>query len=375
MQNLLILYNPYYNQEMIEDHIRILNKSENPNNAKVAFGKIRSKMRDYDNSGQEVLDTIFRSINSKNPMQLFLTDFSSMYVCYVEKVSIELNGVKAPEYYENLDVESWFIISDMREIIRNNFEYVREQVLVQFTTPTYKNHTYRLYGNRYDYPLVVEQKNPINYFENFLEGERNFAKVFKSNKYSLIQQDLMHYIFGKKLLYSMHPDSLESLVTAEVQYAEHKENATYDFSTVVILYSKVFENESYYFLKELFKQLMIYDCDLENIEYQVQGHKYTLYDYLTQKPNIGTNKYLIGNPKIFTAYKEFYHDYRKYSKLLNLLRFELKNAITNIQKIRNAAAHGGSTSKQDCEAVRSIILGVGEIGIISSILTEHKLIL
>jgi len=33
-ENLLILYNPYYNQEMIEDHIRILNASENPNDAK-----------------------------------------------------------------------------------------------------------------------------------------------------------------------------------------------------------------------------------------------------------------------------------------------------------------------------------------------------
>ncbi|HIP13592.1 MAG TPA: hypothetical protein EYG73_12865 [Arcobacter sp.] len=374
MKNLLILYNPYYNQEMIEDHIRILNKVNTPTNARVAFGKIRSKMRDYDNSGQEVLDDIFSSVDSENPMQLFLTDFSSMYVCYVEKVSKELDGVEAPAYYEELDVESWFIISDIREIIRNDFEYVREQVLVQFTTPTYKNHTYRLYGNRYDYPLVVEQKNTINYFENFLEGERNFTRVFKSNKYSLIQQDLIHYIFGKELLYEMHPDSLESLISAEVQYAEHKENATYDFSTIVILYSKVFENESYYFLRELFRNLMVYDCDLENIDYQVQGHNYTLYDYLNRKPNIGTNKYLLSNYKISTAYKECYNDYRKYAKLLNLLKFDLKDAINNVQKIRNEAAHGSSTSKQECEVVRNIILGIGEMGIVSRILNVKRLV-
>ena len=374
MQNLLILYNPYYNQEMIEDHVRILNKADNPNKAKVAFGKIRSKMRDYDNSGQEELDTLFVSITPQNPMQLFLTDFSSMYVCYVEKVSQELNGVEAPKYYENLDVESWFVISDMREIIRNDFEYVREQVLVQFTTPTYKNHTFRLYGNRYDYPLVVEQKNPLNYFEGFPEGERNFTRVFKSSKYALVQQDLIHYIFGKDLLYSMHPDSLESLVTAEVQYAEHMENATYDFSTIVILYSKVFENESYYFLRELFRQLMVHDCDLENIEYQVQGHKYTLYDYLSRKPNIGTNKYLVSNYKISNAYKECYSDYRKYANLLNLLRFDLKEAISKIQQIRNEAAHGSSTSKQDCEVVRNIILGIGENGIVGSILGAKVLL-
>jgi len=374
MQNLLILYNPYYNQEMIEDHIRILNAIETPTNARVAFGKIRSKMRDYDNSGQEVLDSLFSSVSSEKPMQLFLTDFSSMYVCYVEKVTDKLDSVEAPAYYESLDVESWFIISDIREIIRNDFEYVREQVLVQFTTPTYKNHTFRLYGNRYDYPLVVEQKSPLNYFENFKEGERNFLKVFKSSKYALIQQDLMHYIFGKDLLYSMHPDSLESLVTAEVQYAEHKENATYDFSTIVILYSKVFENESYYFLRELFRNLMVHDCDLENIEYQVQGYKYTLYDYLSSKPNIGTNKYLVSNYQITNAYKECYSDYRKYASLLNLLKFELKSAISDIQKIRNEAAHGSSTSKQDCEFVRNKILGIGEVGTIGGILRAKRLV-
>jgi len=46
MKNLLVLYNPYYNQEVIEDHIRILNKSTNVADAKVAFGKVHSKRRD-----------------------------------------------------------------------------------------------------------------------------------------------------------------------------------------------------------------------------------------------------------------------------------------------------------------------------------------
>jgi len=81
----------------------------------------------------------------------------------------------------------------------------------------------------------------------------------------------------------MHPDSLESLVMAEVAYREHKENATYDFSSIVILYSKVFENESYYFLRKLFELLMMRDSSLEEIGYQVQRRDFVLYDYLTQK--------------------------------------------------------------------------------------------
>lgn len=42
MQNLLILYNPYYQTDVIEQHVKFLRENET-----VAFGgKVRSKMRD-----------------------------------------------------------------------------------------------------------------------------------------------------------------------------------------------------------------------------------------------------------------------------------------------------------------------------------------
>ena len=372
MLNLLILYNPYYNQEMIEDHIRILNSADKPTEAKVGFGKIRSKIRDYEHSKEEKIDLLCDAVSPDNPMQLFLTDFSSMYVCRVEEVSFELTDVDAPVYYEQLDVERWFIVSDIREVIRNDFAYVRDQVLVQFTTPNYGDHTYALYGNRYDYPLEVKQKTPLDYFAHFTEGERHFTKVFKSSKYASVQQDLKHYVFGKALLYSMHPDSMESIIGAEVQYDAHKENATYDFASIVILYAKAFENESYYFLRLLFEELMGYDETLEQIGYSVQGRDYRLIDYLNAKPNIGTNKYLLSNSAIYNAYKNRYSDYRQYAELLHLLTHKLKSAITTIQSIRNEASHGGSISKEECDSVRAVLLGIGEESIMTTILKCKK---
>ncbi len=374
MVNLLILYNPYYNQEMIEDHIRILNASENPKDAKVGFGKIRSKIRNYEHSKEEKIDTLCEEVTSTQSMQLFLTDFSSMYVCKVEAVVDTLENVVAPEYYKSLDVERWFVVTDIREIMRDDFEYVRDQILVQFTTPNYGNHTYALYGNRYDYPLEVQQKTPLNYFENFLTEERHFTKAFKSSKYATVLQELKHYVFGKKLLYAMHPDSLEAIVGAEVQYDAHKDNNTYDFASIVILYAKAFENESYYLLKKVFEELMGYDASLENIDYQVQGRSYTLINYLTCKPNIGTNKYLLSNPKIYQAYKECYKDYGKYAELLSLLTYSLKHAISTIQGIRNEASHGGAIDRVSCDKVRSLLLGVGRQSIMTHILkcgVEH----
>ena len=71
MQNLLILYNPYYNQEMIEDHIRVLNASEDSTQAKVAFGKIRSKIRDYEHSKEEKIVELCRAVNQKKLYSFF----------------------------------------------------------------------------------------------------------------------------------------------------------------------------------------------------------------------------------------------------------------------------------------------------------------
>ncbi len=374
MKNLLILYNPYYNPEVIEDHIRILNQNSNTEEAKVAFGKVHSKRRDYEHPYGDRVDVVCDDASAENPIQLFLTDFSSMYVCYVEKVTKELDGVQAPAYYDNLDVDRWFIVSDIREIARNDFDYVRDQVIVKLTTPNYGDHTYALYGNRYDYPLMVEQKNPINYFEGFDDGDRHFNRVFKSSQYASTQHDLMHYVFGKDLLYEMHPDSLESLITAEVDYLEHKDNATHDFSAIVINYSKAFENESYYFLRKLFEELMMINSDLEEIEYQVQSRSYTLYDYLSKKPNMGTNKYLLNHSDIYHAYTSHFDDYRKYASILNLLKFDLKNAITAIQNVRNEASHGGQISKKECDEVRSVMIGVGQGSIMSGILKSKNTI-
>jgi len=43
MKNILILYNPYYEENVIEQHLEILKDK-----GSVAFGKVKSKLRDYE---------------------------------------------------------------------------------------------------------------------------------------------------------------------------------------------------------------------------------------------------------------------------------------------------------------------------------------
>ena len=102
---LLILYNPYYENNVIESHLAILKAQ-----GSVAFGKIRSKMRTQEPSEQptqepstpaQILEPpstafastqwerLIASISSKSPLQLFLSDYANLYVCKVTAITKE----------------------------------------------------------------------------------------------------------------------------------------------------------------------------------------------------------------------------------------------------------------------------------------------
>jgi hypothetical protein len=142
MQNLLVLYNPYYQKNVIKEHLEILIEKD-----KVAFGKLKSRLKNISHPFENKLNQLVKSINEKNYLQLFLTDYSSIYVAKVIKITKNNLSNLAPDYYKKYEVEAWFLIDDIYEIIRNNFEAVRDKVLANFTTPNYGNHTFTLYGN------------------------------------------------------------------------------------------------------------------------------------------------------------------------------------------------------------------------------------
>ncbi|MFW5990428.1 MAG: HP0729 family protein, partial [Campylobacterales bacterium] len=159
MPNLLILYNPYYQSDVIEQHLAVLREKQ-----KVAFGKVRSKIKAVEHQFEEKLQDIYANTSDENHLQLFLTDYSNLFVTKVEKITSEDMSSIAPRYYleKNLEVEQWYIITDIKELVRNDFENIRDNHLANFTTPNFDDHTYAVYGNSYVYPLVVDMKKEID---------------------------------------------------------------------------------------------------------------------------------------------------------------------------------------------------------------------
>lgn len=354
MKNILILYNPYYQIDVIEQHLKVLIDKE-----EVAFGKIRVKFRDMEHNFKNKLEEIYKSTDKNNFLQLFLTDYSSLFVAKVIKVTNDDMSDIAPSYYKEkgLDVEKWFIISDIRELVRNDFESIRDNYLANFTTPNFNNHTYAIYGNAYVYPLIVDMKQEINYFSN---DTRFYTNVYKSQEFLSVKDNLINYSFGSKLVNLMHPDSIENIISAELEYQANKQNPLYDFSSVVVKYSKTMEQEIYMFAKALFKELAHKNSKILDISYSVQGINYTLSDIFTNKPNLGTYKFLFKNYLVQKALTG--------SKLESYITKTFPKVISELQDIRNETVHAKAPKITDVINLRAKIIGVGQDSILSKLL-------
>ena len=118
MNNLLILYNPKYQSDLINAHLNVLREC-----GEVAFGKVQVKNNDMTHPFKAQLEKIYSATNEKDFTQLFITDYASLYVAKVVKITHDDCAMLAPSYYKEKDlkVDSWFIITDMREIYRNDF--------------------------------------------------------------------------------------------------------------------------------------------------------------------------------------------------------------------------------------------------------------
>ena len=357
MQNLLILFNPYYQSDVIEQHLNVLIDKE-----KVAFGKIRSALKNREHSFEDELSKIYESVDEENFLQLFLTDYSNIYAAKVIKITDEDMSDIAPLYYKekNLEVESWFVITDMREIVRNDFEIIREEVLSNFTTPNFGDHSYAIYGNNYIYPLMIDMKEEIDYFESEDAEFKHYPNMFKSKEYLQIKENFIQYTFGDRWINRMHPNSLDNIVSAEMEYIQNRLNPQYDFSTVIIKYAKTMEQELYGFIKTLFKHLIAYDSSIGNIRYSVQSREYKINDIFTKKPNIGTYKFLLREYKVKGCMDEFIKDYHTKKFISSTVPYY----IGQVQKIRNESVHGEAATLNDVEELRKSVLGIGKMSML-----------
>ena len=283
-------------------------------------------------------------------MQLFLTDYANLYVAKVVAISPTAPDELVPSYYaqKKLSVEGYFFINDLREIVRDDFVRVRDGYLANFTTPEFENHTYALYGNSYAYPLMVEQKAQVCYFEG---NERHFLQLFKSAEFLRQKQTLIDYTFGERYLYAMHPDSFDNLIYAELEFHACKGDTLFDFSSVVLRYAKCFEQECYLLVKKLVSVLAQKDERILTLAFMQANKNIEVKSLLENKAMLGAYAHIIDNLLKNHIKKHLSEDFANFCK-------KFVKQIAFIQKVRNPAAHTEFATFAQASEVRSRLVGV-----------------
>ncbi|WQX96106.1 ATP-binding protein [Helicobacter pylori] len=342
MNHLLILYNPYYQKDVIQQHLSVLQEK-----SQVGFGKIRSKLNDQEK--HDSLEEIYKATNEKNFLQLFLTDYANLFAAKVIKVSKEIDEGLIPSYYKekNLEVEDFFVIS-----------LLRDQFLANFIAPN--NHTYAIYGNNYVYPLPVKLKEERSYF---LGDEKHYLSVYKSKEYLIMQENFMRFVFGKRLFYLLHPDSINNIIHAELELLQSENDLLNDFTSIIVKYSKTLEYEIYTFAKQVLLKACENDPSLYDLAYKVQGKSFTLKDFFTQKPNLGSVKFLLKHEKV---------QYHLEENLKRFINYPFSRSLSLIQNIRNEAVHTKAPGLNEVEKLRNEILGIEGASLLKGILTYKE---
>ncbi|MFP6298144.1 ATP-binding protein [Helicobacter pylori] len=321
MNHLLILYNPYYQQDVIQQHLSVLQEK-----SQVGFGKIRSKLNDQEK--HDSLEEIYKATNEKNFLQLFLTDYANLFAAKVIKVSKEIDEGLIPSYYKekNLEVEDFFIISDLRELVREDFSLLRNRFLAN------------------------------------LGDEKHYLSVYKSKEYLIMQENFMRFVFGKRLFYLLHPDSINNIIHAELELLQSENDLLNDFTSIIVKYSKTLEYEIYLFAKKVLLKACAKDPNLYDLVYKVQGKSLILEDFFTKKPNLGSVKFLLRHEKV---------QYHLEENLNRFINYPFSRSLSLIQNNRNEAVHTKSPGLNEVEKIRNEILGIEGASLLKGILT-HK---
>ncbi len=254
-------------------------------------------------------------------------------------------------------MEDFFIISDLRELVREDFSLLRNQFLANFIAPN--NHTYAIYGNNYVYPLPVRLKEERSYF---LGDEKHYLSVYKSKEYLIMQENFMRFVFGKRLFYLLHPDSINNIIHAELELLQSENDLLNDFTSIIVKYSKTLEYEIYLFAKKVLLKACKKDPSLYNLTYKVQGKSLILEDFFTQKPNLGSIKFLLRHEKI---------QYHLEENLKRFINYPFLRSLSLIQNIRNEAVHKKAPGLNEVEKIRNEILGIEGASLLKGVLT-HK---
>lgn len=268
-RHLVTLWNPSYTSDDVMDaHLRILldaaaearGGDSGPGESYVWWGKLRSANREEDSLAhereiEEIEAELAGEDGADREVQLYLTDYRSLYVGHVDEITREdvtrTEPDRVPRYYAGRGhaCDFWFKLLDLRRIVADDLLAVIAE-LRRLENLNYHGKPVSLYGGMVNLPLIVRRPDGARFFDpevrelladGLLWAEFDAARGGDVGVAGALQRDLRENLFGDDAWAGLEPAAREFIASAEKLFRDHRGDATFDFTPVVLNFAKALE--------------------------------------------------------------------------------------------------------------------------------------
>jgi hypothetical protein len=258
-------WNPRFRPDAVESHVDcFLAAAEearrgaiDSDDVYVYWGKIRSPSRHETLPHLDQIlgvdDECDYEAEPDREVHLYITDYHSLLVAHVGEVTDsdirELEGERKrfPSYYldPGVEVDCWFKLFDIRRLATDDQFAVIDE-LEKLRNTRHFDRPVSIYGGMVDLPLIVTRPDGTRFFE---PGERcqltdgkHWAE-FDAERVGLgqMERELRENIFGDAAWRALEPTTRLFIATAEKVFRDHRSDAAFDFTPVVVEFAKALE--------------------------------------------------------------------------------------------------------------------------------------
>ncbi len=373
-RHLVGVWNPAYGADVMESHILLLrdrargfaNGDETEDDVYVWWGKIRSERRLTADPHIDDILAIEEDLGAEDgaaerEVQLYLTDYRSLYVAHVGEITAddprddddERHELHIPPIYRPRDIhcDCWFRIWDIRRLVSDDTLAVVTE-LRKLRNTAYHDNPVSLYGGMVNLPLIVTRPDGERYFEADVRAQLTGGKYWvefdgEHSGIGMTERDLRENSFGEDNWARLDPAARTFIATAEKVYRDHRNDVSFDFSSVLLGFAKAFEVQTNILLKQALKGMRplerMVNVDGESVDLAAAGPF-----------SLGALALLLGeNGDLNSSLK------RQFMSGGEWFGASLHAIIKELAEIRNPAAHSSSLDRETVRKLRNKYLGVG----------------
>jgi hypothetical protein len=255
-RHLLTVWNPSYQGGALGLHAEVLVAQHRAKSELgVWWGLVRSPNRLQPLPHlEEILaldDDIARRRDHGDELQLYLTDYRSLYVGDVTEVSKDPVGAggEVPRYYteKSLTCEAWFLLEDIRLLVGDDMPGTLLE-LSRLRNTRYHDKPVSIYGGMTELPLLVTRDDRARYFDlderdAFTGGRPWVVADAERSGLGAVMQSLRDDLFGQRAWEALAPATRIFIATAEEIFRAHRHDPVFDFSPVLVEICKAVEVE------------------------------------------------------------------------------------------------------------------------------------